>query len=182
MECSTPGFPVHHQIPEVTRIHVHWVSDAIKPLHPLSSPSLPAFNLSQHHGLSQRIRSSHEVTKLLELQLQHKFFQWIFRVDFLLDWLFDLLAVKGTLKSLPQHHSSKASILWQSAFFMVKLSHSYMTTGKTRALILRTFVGKLMALLFNMLSRFVIVFLLKSKRLLISWLQSLTGLLFHVQF
>ena len=83
----------------------------------------------------------------------------------------DLLAVQGTLKSL-QHHSSKASILWHSAFFMVQLSHSYMTTGKTIALTIQTFVGKIMPLLFNVLSRFVIIFLPRSKHLLISWLQS----------
>ena len=88
-----------------------------------------------------------------------------------MEW-FDLLAVQGTVKSLLQHHSSKASILWCSAFFMVQLSHQYMTTGKTTALIIWTFVGKIISLLFNMLSRFVIVFLSSSKRLLISWLQS----------
>ena len=84
----------------------------------------------------------------------------------------DLLAVQGTLKSLLQHHSSKASILWDSAFFIVQLSHPYMTTGKTLALTRRTFVDKVMSLLFNMLSRLVITFLPKTKRLLISWLQS----------
>ena len=88
-----------------------------------------------------------------------------------MDWL-DLLAVQGTLKSLLQHHSSKASILWCSAFFTVQLSHPYMTTGKTIALTRRTFVGKAMSLLFNMLSRLVITFLPRSKCLLISWLQS----------
>ena len=88
-----------------------------------------------------------------------------------MDWL-DLLAVQGTLKSLLQHHSSKASILWRSAFFIVQLSHPYVTTGKTIALIRWTFVGKVMSLLFNMLSRLVITFLPRSKRLLISWLQS----------
>ena len=88
-----------------------------------------------------------------------------------MDWL-DLLAVQGTLKSLLQHHSSKASILWLSAFFTVQLSHPYMTTGKTIALTRHTFVGKVMSLLFNMLSRLVITFLPRSKRLLISWLQS----------
>src|SRR5574340_126084 len=88
-----------------------------------------------------------------------------------MDWL-DLLAVQGTLKSLLQHHSSKASILWRSAFFIVQLSHPYMTPGKTIALTRRTFVGKIMSLLFNMLSRLVITFLPRSKLLLISWLQS----------
>ena len=92
-------------------------------------------------------------------------------MSFRMDWL-DLLAVQGTLKSLLQHHSSKASILWHSAFFTVQLSHPYMTTGKTIALTRRTFVGKVISLLFNMLSRLVITFFPRSKRLLISWLQS----------
>ena len=92
-------------------------------------------------------------------------------ISFRMDWL-DLLAVQGTLKSLLQHHSSKASILWHSSFFTVKLSHPYMTTGKTIALTRRTFVGKVMSLLFNMVSRLVITFLPRSKYLLISWLQS----------
>ena len=91
-------------------------------------------------------------------------------ISFRIDW-FDLLAVQGTLKSLLQHHSSKASILWHSAFFMVQLSHPYMTTGKTIALTRQTFVGKVMSLLFNMLPRLVIAFLPRSKHLLISWLQ-----------
>ena len=91
-------------------------------------------------------------------------------ISFRIDWL-DLLAVQGTLKSLLQHHSSKASILWPSAFFIVQLSHPYMTTGKTTALTRRTFVGEVMSLLFNMLSRLVIAFLPRSKHLLISWLQ-----------
>ena len=92
-------------------------------------------------------------------------------VSFRMDWL-DLLAVKGTLKSLLQHHNSKASILWHSAFFIVQLSYPYMTTGKTIALTRRTFVGKVMSLLFNMLSRLLITFLPRNKCLLISWLQS----------
>ena len=92
-------------------------------------------------------------------------------ISFRMDWFY-LLAVQETLKSLLQHHSSKASILWRSAFFMVQLSHSHMTTGKTIALTIWTFVGKVMSLLFNMLSRFVIAFLRRSKCLLISWLQS----------
>ena len=92
-------------------------------------------------------------------------------ISFRMDW-WDLFAVQGTLKSLLQHHSSKVSILWRSAFFTVQLSHPYTTTGKTIALTRRTFVGKVMSLLFNMLSRLVITFLPRSKRLLISWLQS----------
>ena len=97
-------------------------------------------------------------------------------ISFRMDWL-DLLAVQGTLKSLLQHHSSKASILWRSAFRTVQLSHPYMTTGKTIALTRWAFVGKVMSLLFNMLSRLVITFLPRSKRLLISWLQSLSAVI-----
>ena len=82
MDCSTPGFPVHHQLPEFTRTHVHWVSDAIQPSHPLSSPSAPTFNLSQHQGLCKWVSSLHEVAKGLEFQLQHQSFQWKFRTDF----------------------------------------------------------------------------------------------------
>ena len=108
--------------------HLDCISDAIQPSHPLSSPSPPAPNLSQHQGLFQWVSSSHQVTKVLELQLQHQSLQWIFRVDFLENWLVDLLAVQGTVKNLLQHHSSKASILWRSAFFIVQLLHSYMTT------------------------------------------------------
>ena len=83
VDCSTPGLPVHHQLPELTQTHVHWVNDAIQSSHPLSSPSPPAFNLSQHQGLFQWVSSSRQVAKVLELQLQHQFFQWIFRTDFL---------------------------------------------------------------------------------------------------
>ena len=97
-------------------------------------------------------------------------------ISFRMDWL-ELLAVQGTLKNLLQHHSSKASIIWCLAFFTVQLSHPYMTTGKTIALTRRTFVGKVMSLLFNMLSRLVITFLPRSKRLLISWLQSPSGVI-----
>ena len=102
----------------------------------------------------------------MELQLQHQ----SGLISFGIDW-FELLAVQGTLKSLLQHHSSKASILWHSAFFMVQFSHLYMTTGKTVALTIWTFVGKVMSLVFNRLSRFVIAFLPRSNSLLISWLQ-----------
>ena len=90
MDCSTPGFPIHHQLPQLDYTHVHQVSDAIQPSHPLSSPSSPAFNLSQHQGLFKWVSSSHQVAKVLELQLQHQSFQWIFRTDFLKDWLVGL--------------------------------------------------------------------------------------------
>ena len=131
---STPGLPVHHQLPESTQTHVHQVSDAIQPSHPLSSPSPPALNLSQHQGLLKWVSSSHQVAKILEFQLQHQSFQWTPRLlSFRMDWL-DLLAVQGTPKSLLQHHSSKASILRRSAFFIVQLSHPYMTIGKNHSL------------------------------------------------
>ena len=172
MNHSTPGLPVHHQLPESTQTHVHRVSDAIPPSHPLSSPFPPALNLSQHQSLFQWVSSSHEMAKVLESQLQNQSFQWTPRTDLLrMDWL-DLLAVQETLKSLLQHHSSKAPILQCSAFFIVHLSHPYMTTGKTIALTRRTFVGKIMTLLFNVLSRLVITFVPRSKCLLIPLLQS----------
>ena len=167
MDCSMPGLPVHPQLPEFTQTHIHWVGDAIQPPHPLSSPSPPAFNLSQLQGLFKWVSSSHQVAKVLEFQLKHQ----SGLISFRMDWL-DLLAVQGTRKSLLQHHSSKASVLQHSAFFVVQLSHPYMTTWKTIALTRWTFVGKVMSLLFNLLSRLVITFLPKSKRLLISWLQS----------
>ena len=159
-----PCLPVHHQLPEFTQAHVHWVGDAIQPSHPLSSPSPPIFNLSLHQGLFKWVSSSHQLAKVLEFQLQHPSFQWTPRTDF--------LAVQGTPKSLFQHHCSKAWILQCSPFFIVQLSHPYMTTGKTIALTRQTFDGKIMALLFKMLSRLVITFLPRSKRLLFSWLQS----------
>ena len=124
--------------------------------HPLSPP---APNPSQHQGLFQWVSSLHKVAKVLEFQLQHQSFQWIFRtVSFRMDWL-DLLAVQGTLKSLLQHHNSKESILQPSIFFTVQLSHPYMTTGETIALTRWTLVGKVMSLLLNMLFRLVITFL-----------------------
>ena len=141
MDCGMPGFPILHSLPEFVQIHVRWVDGAIQPSHPLSSPLLPALNLSQHQNPFQWVSSSHQVAKVLELQLQHQSFQWIFRVIFFrLDW-FDLLAVHWSLKSLLQHHSSKASILQHTTFFMVQISCLYMTTGKTTALSLQTFVG-----------------------------------------
>ena len=172
MDCSTPGLPVHHQLLEFTQTHVLWVSDTIQPSHPLSSPSPPAFNLAQNQGLFQWVSSLHQVAKVLEFQLQHQSFQWIFRIDFLWDTLVEFPYIQGTLKSLLQYHSSKASILQCSAFFIVQLSRPYMTTGKTIALTRWTFVGKVVSLLFNMPSRLVKNFLLRSKHHLISWLQS----------
>ena len=142
MNRSMPGLPVHHQLPESTQTHARWVGDAIRPSHPLSSPFPPALNLSQHQGLFKWVRSLHEVAKVLEFQLQHQSSnEHLGLISFRMDWL-DFLAVQGTLKSLLQHHSSRVPILRHSAFFIVQLSHPYMTTGKTIALTRRTFVGK----------------------------------------
>ena len=151
MNRSTPGLPIHHQLPEFTQTHIHRVS-LISSSHPLLSPSpLPPIppsitvfsNESTLHmrwpkywSFSISIIPSKEIPRL---------------ISFRMDWL-DLLAVQGTLKSPLQHHSSKALILRRSAFFTVQLSHPYMTTGKTRALTRRTFVGKVMSLLFSMLN------------------------------
>ena len=165
MNRSTPGPPVYHQLPEFTQTHAHRVGDAIQSSHPLSSPSPPAPNPSQHQGLFQWVNSLHQVATVLELQVSPSK-EYSELISFRMDW-FDLLAVQGTRKSLLQHHTSKASILQCSAFFMGQLSHPYMTTGKTIALTRRTFVGKVMSLLFNMLSRLAIAFLPRSKHLLI---------------
>ena len=172
MNCSTPGLPLHHQLLEFTQIHVHRVSDAIQPsshlilcrpllLLPPIPPSIKVFsNESTLHmrwpkywSFSFSIIPSKEIPGL---------------ISFRMDWL-DLLAVQGTLKSLLQHHSSKASLLRHSAFFTVQLSHPYMTTGKTIALTRWILVSKVMSLLLKMLSRLIIAFLPRSKHLLISW-------------
>ena len=172
MGCSTLGFPVHHQLPSLLKL---MPIDSVMPsnhlvlCHPLlllpsifssirvfSNESALCMKWPKYWSFSFSIIPSKEIPGL---------------ISFRMDWL-DLLAVQGTLKSLLQHHSSKASILRHSAFFTAQLSHPYMTTGKTIALTRRTFVGKVMSLLFNMLSRLVITFLPRSKRLLISWLQS----------
>ena len=172
MDCSTPGLPVHHQLPEFTQTHVHWVGDAIQPSHlchplllpPSVFPSIRVFSNEsvllirwpKYWSFSFNISPSNEHSGLISFEMG-----WV-----------DLLAVQGTRKSLLEHHSSKASILWHSAFFIVELSHQYMPTGKTIALTRQTIVGKEMSLLFNMLCRLVITFFPRTKCLLISWLQS----------
>ena len=118
---SMPALPIHHQLPEFTQTHVHWVGGAIQPSHLLSSPSPPALNLSQHQGLFQWVSSSHQVAKVLEFQLQiSPSNEYPGLISFRMGWL-DLLAVQGTLKSLLQNHSLKASILLHSVFFIVQL-------------------------------------------------------------
>ena len=165
MHCSMPGLPGHHQLPELAQTHAHWVGDTI--CHPLLLP--PSIS-----------PSSRVFANELALPIRWpKFGNFSFSpsneysglISFRIDWL-DLLALQGTLKSLLQHHSSKASIFQHLAFFIVQLSHTYVTTGKTTALTIQTFAGKVMSLLFNMLSWFVVAFLPRSKHLLISWLQS----------
>ena len=165
--CSMPGFPVHHQLPELAQTHVRQVGDEIQPSHPLSSPSPPAFNLSQHQGLFKWVSLSWSTG--VSASASVPFNEYLGLIPSRMNWL-DLLAVQGTLKNLLQPHHSKASILWRSASFIVQLSHPHMTTGKTIALTGWTFDGKVMSLLFNMLSRLVIAFLPRSKCLLISWL------------
>ena len=185
MNCSTPGLPVHHQLPEFTQTHVH---ESVMPsshlilcspllLLPSSFPSIRVFSdesalrirCSKYWSFSFNISPSSEHPGL---------------ISFRMVWL-DLLAVQGALKSLLQHHSSKASILWCSAFFIVQLSHPYMTTGKTIALTRQTFVDRSMSLLFNMLSRLVVTFFALGKTLLAFALlhfvlQGQTCLLFQV--
>ena len=169
MNRSTPGLPVHHQLLEFTQTHAHQVGDAIQPSRPLSPPSPPApippsiRVFSNQSTLPMRWPKYWSFSFSISLSNEHPGL-----ISFRMDWL-DLLAVQGTLKSLLQHHSSKASIPQCSVFFTVQLSHPYMTTGKTIGLMRQTFVGKVMSLLFNMLSRLVITFLPRSKRLLISW-------------
>ena len=155
MNRSTPGLPVHHQLLEFIQTHVHQVSDAIQPSHlchpllllPPIRPSIRVF--SNESTLCMRWPKYWSFSFSIVPSKEHPEM-----ISFRMDWL-DLLAVQGTLKSLLQHHSSKASILQHSALFTVQLSHPYMTTGKTIALTRRTFVGKVTSLLFNMLSRLV---------------------------
>ena len=173
MDCSTLGFPIHHQLLELAQTHIHQVRD-----HPTISSSVVPFSsrlqsllasgsfpMSQFFASGGVSASASVLPKNIE--------EW-FSLGF------HLLPVQGTLKSLLQHHSSKVSILWHSAFFIVQLLHPYMTTGKTIVLTRWTFVGKVMSLLFNMLSRLIIAFLLRNKCLLISWLQSSSAVILEL--
>ena len=143
--CSTPGFLVLHHLLESAQTHVHWVGDAIQTPHPLLSPSPPAFNVYQHQGLFQWVGSSHQVAKVLGVSASTSVLpiEYLGLISFRMEWL-DLLAVQGTRKSLLQHHSSKASILRSSTFFIAQLSHPYMTTGKTIALTRWIFVDNIL--------------------------------------
>ena len=159
MDYSMPGLPVHHQLPEFTQTHVYWVFDAIHPSHPLSSPSppvsvFPSIKVFSNDESVLYIRWPKYWSFSFSISPSNEYSGLIF---FRMVWL-DFLAVQGSLKSLLQHHHSKASILQHSAFFIVQLSHPYLTTGKTIALTRQTFVGKVMSLLFNIRSRLVITF------------------------
>ena len=172
MDCNVPGFPVIHHPLELAQTHVYWVGDTIQPSCPLASPSPPAFNFPSIRVFFNDLTLHIRWPKV-----------WSFRfnispssehsglISFRMDWL-NLLAVQGTLKSLLQHHSSKALVLQCSAFFVVQLSHPYVMIGKTIAFTIWTFVDKVISLLFKILFRFVIAFVPRSKHLLISWLQS----------
>ena len=150
MDCSMPGFPVIHQLPEFAQTHVHWVGDTIQPSHLLLSPSPPAFIFPSIGIFSNEsalhIRCPKYWSFSFTISPANEYLGLIF---FRIDW-FDFFVVQETLKSLLQHHSSKASILWCSTFFIVQLIHPYMTTGKTIALTRWTFVCKVMSQLFNM--------------------------------
>ena len=172
MNCSTPGLPVRHQLwspPKPSSIELVMQSNHLilcRPLLLLSSifPSIRVF--SNEPALHIRWPKNWSYSFNISPSNEHSGL-----ISFRMDWL-DLLAVQGTLKSLLQHHSSKASCLWRPVFFIVQLSHPYMTTGKTIAMTRRIFAGKIIFLLFNMLSRLLITFLSRSKHLLISWLQT----------
>ena len=180
MDWGLPGFPVLNYLPEFAQIHAHWAGDASWPSHPLSSPS-PALSLSQHQALFQWVSSSHQVAKVLELQLSSSVLPMNIQGCFPLGWTGLISLQSEGVSEFLQHHSLKASFLRCSAFFIVQLSHPYMNTGKTIALTIWTFVDKVMSLLFNMLSWLVITFLPSSKRLLISWLQSPSAVILEPQ-
>ena len=161
-----PGFPVHHQLPELAQTHVHLVGDAIQPSHLCCLPLLPPSIFASIRVFSNELVLHIRWSKYWCFSISPSS-EYSGLISFRMDCL-DLLAVQGTLKSFLQHHRSKASVFQCSAFLMVQLSHPYMTTGKTISLTRWTFVSKVMSLLFNMLSRFVIAFLPRSKHLLIS--------------
>ena len=162
MDCSMPEFPILHYLPEFAQTHVHWVGDAIQLSHPLLPPSPPVLNLFSIRVFPNKSALHTRLSKYWSFSFSTSK-EYSGFISFKTDW-FDVLAVQGTLKHLLQHHNSKASVLRCSAFFIVPFSHPYMTTGKAIALTRQTFVGKVMSLFFNMLSRLVIAFLPRSKR------------------
>ena len=171
MGCSMPDFPVCHYLPEFAQTHVQWVNNTIQPSHPLLPASLLSLNLPQHQALSNELALRIRWPKYWRFSFSispSKEYSGL--ISFRMDW-FNLLAVQILLKSLQQNHNSKASILWHSTFFMVQLSHPYMTTGKTIALALCIFLSAKWCPYF-FIHWFVIAFLPRSKCLLISWLQS----------
>ena len=166
MDCNTSSFPILPYLLEFAQTHVHWVRDAIQCSHPLLPTSSPALSISVFSNESAIcIRWPKNRHFSFSINLSNEYSRLI---SFRINW-FDLLAVKGTLKSLLQHHNLKASILWCSAFIMAQLSYPYMTTLEIIALTIWIFFSKVMILLFSILSRFVIAFLPRSKRLSISW-------------
>ena len=167
MDCSAPGFHVLHHFPDYGQTPIHWVGDAIQPSHPLPSPSPLPSVFPSITVFSNESAPCIRWPKFWSFSISPSN-EYLGLISFRIDW-FDRLAVQRTLKSLLQHHSSKASVFRRSAF-MVQLSHPH-TTGKTISVTIRTFVSRVMSLLFNTSSRFVIAFLPRSKRLLISWLQ-----------
>ena len=145
MDCSTPSLPVHHQLPKLAQTHVHLLSDDMQPAHPLSSPLLLLLIIPSNRVFSNESTLNIRWPKYWSFSFSiTSFNEYSGLISFRIDW-FDLLAVQGTLKSLLQHHSSKTSVLWCSAFFMVQFSHLYMTIGKTIALTIQTFVRKVMS-------------------------------------
>ena len=172
MNCSMPGLPCPSLSPWICSNSCQWcpstISSSVVPFSscPVLSPASGSFPMSQLFESGQSVGASASAS-VLPMNIQGWF-------PLGLNW-FDLLAIQETLKSLLQHHSSKASVLWYSAFFIIQLSHLYMTTGKAIALMIWTSVSKIMSLLFNTLSRYVITILLRSKHLLISWLQSISA-------
>ena len=182
MDCSTPGFSVHHQLPQLAQTHVHLAGDTIQPSHPLLSPSPPAFNLSWHQGLFQWVSSSHQVAKILEFQLQHQSFQRTPRADLLQNGLVGSpCSPRDSQESSPTPqfksiNSSALSFLYNPILTSI---HDYWK--RTIALTRWTFVGKIISLLFNMLSGLVIALLPRSKHLLISQPQSPSAVIFGAQ-
>ena len=154
-----------NHFPEIDQVHVHWIGNAIQPSHPLSPSSPPALNPSQHQDLSQGVGSLDHVAKVLELQLQHQSFQWVFRVDLLQDWLVWFLCGPRNSQETSSAPKFESIISLVPCICYGPLSHLYMTAGKTTGLTIHTFVGKVVSLLLNTLARFVLTFLTRNSSL-----------------